>query len=55
LPTPLRSGDLGNYLRKKGRIPEPEARHWLQNLAAGLKYLREKNILHRDLKVLGAR
>lgn len=43
-------GDLGNYLRKKGRIPEPEARHWLQNLAAGLKYLREKNILHRDLK-----
>jgi len=43
-------GDLGGYLRQKGRIPEREARHWLQDLAAGLKYLREKNILHRDLK-----
>ncbi|KAL6058577.1 CBL-interacting serine/threonine-protein kinase 23, variant 2 [Balamuthia mandrillaris] len=43
-------GDMGQYLKKKGTLTEEETRHWLQQLAAGLEFMRNKNILHRDLK-----
>jgi hypothetical protein len=43
-------GQLAQYMKHRGPIPENEACTWLQQLAAGLRYLREKNIIHRDLK-----
>lgn len=67
-------GDMREYLRKKGRLSEREARYWLRQLgtytncvrwvfltqapfhslcdtAAGMKFMKDKGILHRDLKV----
>lgn len=44
-------GDLRRYLNKRGgRLSEATARHFLCQLAAGLQYLQEHRILHRDLK-----
>jgi serine/threonine-protein kinase ULK/ATG1 len=43
-------GDMRDYLKKKGRLSETEARHWLKQLAAGMKFMKNKGILHRDLK-----
>eukprot|EP01128_Nolandella_sp_AFSM9_P003278 TRINITY_DN139_c0_g1_i1.p1 TRINITY_DN139_c0_g1~~TRINITY_DN139_c0_g1_i1.p1 ORF type:complete len:1008 (-),score=226.65 TRINITY_DN139_c0_g1_i1:193-3108(-) len=45
-------GDLQQYLKtQKGqRVDEDTARHFMCQLAAGLRYLHEKGIVHRDLK-----
>jgi len=43
-------GDLGQYLRRYGRVPEASARYLMQQLAEGLKMLRLNNLIHRDLK-----
>lgn len=62
-------GDMRDYLRKKGRLSEKEARYWLRQLgtlalrcvvrithqltwcvASGMKFMKDKGILHRDLK-----
>ncbi|KAL6053219.1 Serine/threonine-protein kinase ATG1c [Balamuthia mandrillaris] len=43
-------GSMDEYLKKRGPLREVEAKHWLMELALGLKFLREKGILHRDLK-----
>ncbi|KAJ8533934.1 hypothetical protein K7X08_007258 [Anisodus acutangulus] len=46
-----RGGDLSMYIqRRQGRIPEATAKHFMQQLASGLKILRENNLIHRDLK-----
>ncbi|KAF6161111.1 hypothetical protein GIB67_007752 [Kingdonia uniflora] len=45
-----RGGDLSMYVQRHGRVPETTAKHFMQQLAAGLKILRENNIVHRDLK-----
>ncbi|KGN58835.1 serine/threonine-protein kinase ATG1c isoform X1 [Cucumis sativus] len=46
-----RGGDLSFYIQQRhGRIPEAIAKHFLQQLAAGLKILRDNNLIHRDLK-----
>ncbi|KAL8517484.1 hypothetical protein ACS0TY_015654 [Phlomoides rotata] len=46
-----RGGDLSMYIQQhQGRIPEATAKHFMQQLAEGLKVLRENNIIHRDLK-----
>ncbi|XP_060176800.1 serine/threonine-protein kinase ATG1c-like isoform X2 [Lycium barbarum] len=36
--------------RRQWRIPEATAKHFMQQLASGLKILRENNLIHRDLK-----
>ncbi|CAN4118219.1 unnamed protein product [Withania somnifera] len=36
--------------RHQGRIAEETAKHFMQQLASGLKFLRENNLIHRDLK-----
>ncbi|KAL2502960.1 Protein kinase superfamily protein [Forsythia ovata] len=46
-----KGGDLSMYIQQHvGRIPEVTAKHFMQQLAAGLKVLRENNLIHRDLK-----
>lgn len=45
-----RGGDLFMYVQRHGRVPEATAKHFMQQLAAGLKVLRENNLIHRDLK-----
>ncbi|OVA15566.1 Protein kinase domain [Macleaya cordata] len=45
-----RGGDLSMYLQRHGRVPEATAKHFMQQLAAGLQILRENNLIHRDLK-----
>ncbi|XP_023527967.1 serine/threonine-protein kinase ATG1c-like [Cucurbita pepo subsp. pepo] len=46
-----KGGDLSFYIQQRhGRIPEAIAKHFLQQLAAGLKILRDNNLIHRDLK-----
>ncbi|KAK6120326.1 hypothetical protein DH2020_046017 [Rehmannia glutinosa] len=46
-----KGGDLSVYIHKRqGRIPEETAKHFMLQLAEGLKVLRENNLIHRDLK-----
>lgn len=45
-----RGGDLFMYIQSHGRVPESTAKHFMQQLAAGLKVLRENHLVHRDLK-----
>ncbi|CAN4116024.1 unnamed protein product [Withania somnifera] len=46
-----RGGDLSMYIQQRqGRIPEETAKHFMQQLASGLKILRDNNLIHRDLK-----
>lgn len=44
-------GDLSMFIQQRnGRISEATAKHFMQQLASGLKALRENNLIHRDLK-----
>lgn len=46
-----KGGDLSMFIQKRhGRIPEANAKHFMLQLAAGLKVLRDNNLIHRDLK-----
>ncbi|OVA17775.1 Protein kinase domain [Macleaya cordata] len=45
-----RGGDLSRYIQRHERIPEETAKHFMQQLAAGLQILRQNNLIHRDLK-----
>ncbi|CAK9185374.1 unnamed protein product [Ilex paraguariensis] len=46
-----KGGDLSMFIQQRqGRIPEATAKHFMQQLAAGLQVLRENNVIHRDLK-----
>ncbi|RVW44482.1 Serine/threonine-protein kinase ATG1c [Vitis vinifera] len=43
-------GDLSMYIQSYVRVPEATAKHFMQQLAAGLQVLRDNNLIHRDLK-----
>jgi serine kinase len=43
-------GNLLDFIRKNGKVPEQQARIWFRQMASGLQYLHRKNIAHRDLK-----
>lgn len=43
-------GDLGQFIQARGPSPEPTARHFMLQLAAGLTFLRSKQLIHRDIK-----
>lgn len=44
------NGDLLDFIKLHGAIPEQQAKIWFRQMASGLKYLHGKNIAHRDLK-----
>ncbi|XP_060815017.1 serine/threonine-protein kinase ULK3 isoform X1 [Bombus pascuorum] len=43
-------GDLSSFIRKRHKLPEQICRRFLQQLALALKYLRNNNVSHMDLK-----
>lgn len=43
-------GNLSDFIRAKGKVPEQQARIWFRQMASGIQYLHGKNIAHRDLK-----
>ncbi|KAL3694157.1 hypothetical protein R1sor_007808 [Riccia sorocarpa] len=43
-------GDLAAYIQRHGRVSETVARHFMQQLGAGLQALRSNHLIHRDLK-----
>ena len=43
-------GDLSFHLEKEGRFLVPRVKLYLAELALALEYLKEKNIIHRDVK-----
>ncbi|ONL96437.1 Serine/threonine-protein kinase ATG1c [Zea mays] len=45
-----RGGDLHAYLQRHKRVSEKVAKHFIRQLASGLKMLRDNNVVHRDLK-----
>jgi len=43
-------GDLLAYIRARKQLPPRTAMHFMANLGAGLRVLRQNNLVHRDLK-----
>lgn len=43
-------GELFNYIVNNGRMPEPRARRFFQQLISGIEYSHKLKIVHRDLK-----
>lgn len=43
-------GDLKQLIKKRGRIPEPEAHQYLLDICKAMKSLWEHNFIHRDIK-----
>lgn len=46
----LRPQSLADILRARGTLTEPEARYYLRQGIAGLRYLHGQGVVHRDLK-----
>ena len=44
-------GDLYSYIKEHGKLDESEIFHLSYQLAMGLKYLHDQNVIHRDLKL----
>lgn len=42
---------LAHILKARKVLTEPEVRYYLRQIVAGLRYLHEQEILHRDLKL----
>ncbi|KAL6493664.1 SNF1-related protein kinase catalytic subunit alpha kin10 [Orobanche gracilis] len=43
-------GELFDYIVEKGRLQEDEARHYFQQIIAGVEYCHRNMVVHRDLK-----
>ncbi|EEB14914.1 cAMP-dependent protein kinase catalytic subunit, putative [Pediculus humanus corporis] len=44
------NGDLLDFVKRTGIIPEHQAKLWFRQMISGLQYLHDKDIAHRDLK-----
>ncbi|XP_074834598.1 inactive serine/threonine-protein kinase PLK5 isoform X4 [Carettochelys insculpta] len=42
---------LAHVLKARKRLTEPEVRYYLRQIIAGLRYLHQRGIIHRDLKL----
>ena len=43
-------GDLLQYIRLRGALPEAEAKKFFHQLCSGVEYMHQNNMVHRDLK-----
>lgn len=43
-------GDLSHFIKSYGPLEERVARRFLRQLASGLQFMRDRNLMHRDLK-----
>lgn len=43
-------GDLSKFIRKHGALGEAASKPFFGQLAAGMRFLRTNNLIHRDLK-----
>ena len=43
-------GDVSEFIKKHGRVREDVARHFMRQMASGLRAMRAQNLIHRDLK-----
>lgn len=44
------NGDLLEYVKRKGPVPEPQANLWFFQMTSAIKYIHDMNYAHRDLK-----
>lgn len=44
------NGDMLDFIRQNGLVPERQAKIWFRQMVQGLQYLHALNIAHRDLK-----
>jgi serine kinase len=44
------NGDMLDFIRQNGLVPERQAKIWFRQMVQGLQYLHTQNIAHRDLK-----
>lgn len=45
------NGSLMDMAKKRKYLTEPEVRYYTVQIAGGIKYMHEKGIIHRDLKM----
>lgn len=46
-----RNATLREVIKNRGRLTEMETKYYLRQIVNGLIYLREHNVIHRDLKL----
>jgi len=44
------NGDMLDFIRQNGLVPERQAKIWFRQMVQGLQYLHALNVAHRDLK-----
>jgi len=44
------NGDLLDFVKRNGAVPEAQCQLWFRQMTSGLHYLHSKHIAHRDLK-----